>query len=116
MLVETYFLVDTGADCTVLSAATLANLDLAPLPGAERIGGLGGTVASIAVETELHFRLAGTGRVTFQGQYRATTDIRALDLSVLGRDITGLFSVIVDQPGNVVCLLSQRHYYRVEER
>ena len=35
------------------------------------------------------------------------------DLSVLGRDITDLFAVIIDRPGNVVCLLSQRHRYTI---
>jgi hypothetical protein len=29
--------------------------------------------------------------------------------------ITGMFAVIVDQPDGVVCLLGQRHRYRVEE-
>jgi hypothetical protein len=37
-------------------------------------------------------------------------------MSVLGRDITGLFAVIVDQPGNVVCLLRQRHRYMIEQQ
>jgi hypothetical protein len=35
---------------------------------------------------------------------------------VLGRDITGLFAVIVDRPGNVICLLGQQHWYRIEQR
>lgn len=30
---------------------------------------------------------------------------------LVGRDITNLFAVIVDQPGNVICLLGQRHRY-----
>lgn len=34
----------------------------------------------------------------FRGQYAAVTEVEALDISVLGRDITGLFAVIVDQP------------------
>lgn len=45
----------------------------------------------------------------FRGQFAAVTDLEALDLSVLGRDITGLFAVVVDQPGNLVSLLAQQH-------
>jgi len=37
--------------------------------------------------------------------------LEALDISVLGRDINGLFDVIVDQPGTVVSLLARRHRY-----
>ena len=40
------FLVDTGADRTVFSAATLAVLGLQPLMAQDRIGGLGGVVDS----------------------------------------------------------------------
>ena len=51
----------------------------------------------------------------FRGQYAAVTAVEALDISVLGRDITGLFAVLVDQPGDVVCLLGQQHRYRIEQ-
>ena len=36
----------------------------------------------------------------FRGQYAAVTELEALDMSVLGRDITGLFAVVVDEPGS----------------
>jgi hypothetical protein len=52
--------------------------------------------------------------VVFRGQYAAVMERAALDMSVLGRDITGLFVLIVDQPGNVICLLGQRHWYAIE--
>jgi len=39
--------------------------------------------------------------------------LEALDIRVPGRDVTGLFAVIVDQPGDVVTLLTQRHRYSV---
>ena len=35
-------------------------------------------------------------------------------MSVLGRDITGLFAIIVDLPGNLVSLLGEGHRYAVE--
>ena len=55
-----------------------------------------------------------SGRVVFRGQYSAVTKLEALDFSVLGRDITGLFAVIVDKPRDVVWLLGQRHHYNIE--
>ena len=39
--------------------------------------------------------------------------LEALDISVLGRDITESFAVIVDQPGDVVSLLAQMHRYSI---
>lgn len=37
-------------------------------------------------------------------------------MSVLGRDVTGFFAVIIDRPNNLVCLLAQRHQYSIEQR
>lgn len=110
------FLVDTGADLTVLSAAILADVQLQPLVSQDRLGGVGGIANSIAVETQIRFSRETGGKVTFRGQYAAVTEVESLDVSVLGRDIMGLFSVIVDQPGNVVCLLGQRHRYTIEQQ
>jgi hypothetical protein len=54
-------------------------------------------------------------KVVLRGQYVAVTELEALDISVLGCDITGLLAVIVDKPRNVVCLLGQRHCYTIEQ-
>jgi hypothetical protein len=51
----------------------------------------------------------------FRGQYAAVTELEALDISVLGRDITRLFAVIVDWPHDVVCLGGQRHRYIIAQ-
>src|SRR5437870_13273518 len=50
-----------------------------------------------------HERLAV--KLSSAAQFAAVTELEALDISVLGRDISGLFAVIVDQPGDVVSLL-----------
>ena len=110
------FLVDTGADLTVFSAAILALLRLRPVATQEHLGGLGGLVAAVMVETQIRLSREEDGRVVFRGRYAAVTEREALDMSVLGRDITGLFALIVDQPGDVVCLLGQRHRYTIEQR
>ena len=109
------FLVDTGAARTVFSAATLARLALQPLVMPEGLSGVGGIVATVVVETELHLMRENAGHVVFRGQYAAVTELEALDISVLGRDITRLFAVIVDWPHDVVCLVGQWHRYTIEQ-
>lgn len=110
------FLVDTGADRSVFSAAILAALQLQPLAIQEHLGGLGGIAPSVIVETQARFNHEDRGTVTFRGQYAAVTEREGLDMSVLGRDITGLFAMIVDLPGDIVCLLGQRHQYIIVPR
>ena len=109
------FLVDTGADRTVFSAPALAALHLQSIVTPDRLSGLGGVADSVVVETQIRFYRETGSTVVCRGQYAAVTELEALDVSVLGRDITGLFVVIVDRPGNVVCLLGQRHRYTLEQ-
>lgn len=111
--IEVPFLVDTGADRTVFSAGVLAKLRLDPLAAHDTVSGLGGLVDSVLVQTEIQFTQETGGKVIFRGQFAAVTDLEALDISVLGRDVTGLFAAIVDQPGHVVSLLTQRHRYSI---
>jgi hypothetical protein len=109
-------LVDIAADRTVFSAPILAALRLPPLAASHQLGGVGGTAASVLVETQLQLRRENGQNVVFHGQYAAFTALEALDMSVLGRDITNLFAVIADRPQDVVCLLGQRHTYTIHER
>jgi predicted aspartyl protease len=109
------FLVDTGADRTVFSAATLAKLGLQPVAMQENIGGLGGMVDSVIGETQIQLTREDAGNVVFRGWYVAVTELETLDINVLGRDITDLFAVIVDRLHDVVCLLGQRHRYSIEQ-
>ncbi|ETX05002.1 MAG: hypothetical protein ETSY2_25535 [Candidatus Entotheonella gemina] len=109
------FLVDTGADRTVFSALIFRALHPQSIYRQEHLGGLGGTTEAVVVETQLRFGDKGGNQVVFRGQYAAVTELETLDICVLGRDIIGLFVLIVDQPGNVVCLLSQRHQYIIEQ-
>jgi predicted aspartyl protease len=107
------FLVDTGADRTVFSAATLSKLGLQPMVVQERLGGLGGLINAVVVATQIQLTRETGSTVVFRSQYAAVTAVEALDICVLGRDITGLFTVLVDQPGDIVCLLGQRHRYTI---
>lgn len=109
------FLVDTGADRTVFSAATLAKLGLQSLVMQEGVCGVGGIAASVTVDTQIRLNREDAGKVVFRGQYAAVTELEALDINVLGRDITDLFAVIVDRLRDVVCLLGQRHHYTIQQ-
>ncbi|MBS1788092.1 MAG: retroviral-like aspartic protease family protein [Acidobacteria bacterium] len=109
------FLVDTGADRTVLSAPVLAQLELSVTDAPEQLGGLGGLTEMVTVATLLRLTKQDAGKVNFRSQYAAVTEVEALDICVLGRDILGLFAVIVDEPQQVISLLSQRHSYTIVE-
>ena len=111
----TPFLVDTGADLTVFSAAILEVLGFPPTPTQRNLGGVGGIAESVAVSTRIRFERDGGGRVVFRGEYAAFTQFETLDMSVLGRDILELFAVIVDRQRDVVSLLGQSHTYSIEE-
>ncbi len=50
-----------------------------------------------------------------RGQFAAFTSLESLDMSVLGRDITNFFAMIVDRPQEVVWLIGQQHRYRIEQ-
>ncbi|MEP7338661.1 MAG: hypothetical protein ABI977_13065 [Acidobacteriota bacterium] len=107
------FLVDVGADRTVLNADILSKLGLPLLEAAEGLSGLGGGTDSVEIETKLHLTRDTGSPVAFSSRWAAVTELAALDLCVLGRDLTDLFAVIIDRPGAVVCLLSQRHRYTI---
>jgi hypothetical protein len=109
------FLVDTGADSTVFSADIFALLALPPIKSHLRAEGIGGRASSKVVETDVQLKTQIGQAITFKGQFLAFTDPAALDMSVLGRDITNHFALIVDRPQELVCLLGQGHRYAVVE-
>ncbi len=109
-------LVDIGADRTVFSAAHFQALGFAPTPAKERLEGVGGHAESVVFGTEIRM-IRETGLpIIFEGQFAAFTDPKALDMNVLGRDLTNLFAVIVDRPQDVVCLLGGNHRYVVVDK
>ena len=108
------FLLDIGADRTVLSSELLSNLDLEMLESHSKLSGLGGFAQAMVVQTEMRFRRDDGYPILFRGLFAAVMDSEALDMSILGRDVTDLFAAIIDRPANVVCLLGQHHRYRIE--
>ena len=109
------FLVDIGADRTVLNAAILELLGFQPNPMLDGIGGIGGITPSVSINTQLRLTCLDESKASFRGEFAAVTRLEALDISILGRDILDMFAVIVDRRNEVVCLLGQHHHYIIIE-
>ena len=109
---KVHFQVDTGADCTVFSADFLADLALPSTPFGP-LSGVGGSTSSVVVKTSIRLERDDGGTYTITSPFAGVVAQSALERSVLGRDILDLFAVIVDRPGDVVCLLARGHRYAV---
>jgi predicted aspartyl protease len=114
--VKTPFLVDTGADGTVLSADTFGILGLPSTESDLQLSGIGGETASVIVRTQIRFTTDDDSRITLSGQFAVVTSGEALDMSILGRDVIELFSLLVDRPGDRVVLFGQQHRCTIERR
>ncbi|QJX00129.1 pepsin/retropepsin-like aspartic protease family protein [Frigoriglobus tundricola] len=112
--IECPFLIDTGADTTVLSAKVLYQLGrpfaLAPV----QLGGIGGGVETCEVHTTLRFERTDGTPADIKGAYSAFQVEDALEMSVLGYDVLHLFALIVDRPGDTVCLIHPPHRYTIQ--
>jgi predicted aspartyl protease len=114
--VKAPFLVDTGADRTVFSADVLQALHLQPLDSPDRLSGVGGMAASVVITTGIRLTHDEAGKAVFKGQFAGFTDLEALDMCVLGRDLLNLFALIVDRQGDNICLIGQEHCYTIGKR
>ena len=114
--VPIHFLVDVGADGTVFSAGLLEALGFESPPAKEMLEGVGGQAESVAVETTIRMTRENGAPVLFHGDFAGFTDPAASDMSILGRDLTNLFAVIVDRPQDVVCLLGGNHRYAIVDK
>lgn len=112
---DDYFLVDTGADRTVLSAGLLKKLQLLGnhTPPGVILAGIGGASPHVMVTTVLELPRDDGGVAHVRGDFAAFTDPAATDLSILGRDVLNNFDVITSRRGNVVLLLAGNHQYQV---
>jgi Aspartyl protease len=109
------FLVDTGADCTVFSARLLAKLALPPesLLIGGILQGLGGRSGSVVIAATLVFGTTDGRSGNVAGQYLASPEPTALDLSVLGWDVLASFDVVVSRRRNQVLLLIGKETYAI---
>ena len=110
------FLVDSGADRTVLCAAALASLGLPqqpPQPGVA-LTGVGGSQGFVIVNTTIELVADDNTPARIQGNISAFTDPAAADMSILGRDVLDHFDLIVSRRRNEVLLLTANHVYQVQ--
>jgi hypothetical protein len=110
------FLVDSGGDHTVLSTQDLEALGFSADGESKLMEGVGGQARAVIVDTQIRMMRETGDPVLFTGQFFAFTNDKSLDMSVLGRDITNLFGVLIDRPQDVVCLVSAKHRCVVVEQ
>ena len=113
---EVIFLLDTGADRTVICATDFSALNYNREINEYTLAGVGGLMGSILIETKLDLPQENGRKASFSGQFAVLANFESLDYSVLGRDITNLFAVIVDHPNDLVCLINQNHIYKIEAK
>jgi hypothetical protein len=109
------FLVDSGADCTALSAAFLERLRLptrAPVSH-QALQGIGGHGDYVLLSTALEFTNDSRGVTRVRGDVVAFVDTSASDMSILGRDVLNNFDLILSRRRNEVLLLAPNHRYVV---
>lgn len=111
------FLIDSGADRTVLTADLIAALGLPATPAASglALSGVGGTQRFVEVSGALVFVRDDGGPATVRGTSAGFQDPSATDFSILGRDVLNNFDVILSRPRGEVLLLAPNHHYRVEK-
>lgn len=111
------FLIDSGADCTALNAATLATLGLpyqkSPLD--TRVRGVTGETDYVTVQSRIEFKRDDGGVAGVRGEFVGLTAPEASDLCVLGRDVTDNFDLILGRRRNDALLLAPTHQYQVAQ-
>src|SRR5438105_852030 len=112
---DALFLLDGGADRTILDSRFLHLLETGPGPLREAplLRGVGGDVGCRFFEFAIAFFRTDGSRVTVRGPFGVFTDPDSSDVPVLGRDVTNNFDVIYSYPRHEVVLLSRPHGYEV---
>jgi hypothetical protein len=115
-LLAEIFLIDTGADRTVLSADLATKLGIHAGAPSENLAlqGVGGKLNFITFKTAIEFTQGDGKPVLIRGELAAFTDPTATDLSILGRDVLSNFDLIFSRRRNEIILLAPHHQYKVE--
>jgi hypothetical protein len=110
---EERFLVDSGADVTVLTAGFHQTLGLGSRTPQTGVGlaGVGGSQASVLTRTTLTLYADDGSPARIQGEFAAFTDPAAADMSIVGRDVLDHFDVIVSRRRDEVLLLTTNYRY-----
>lgn len=113
--VDCTFLIDTGADNSVLTAELVRELQLPTQPPKHSLGGVGGKAPTVQVKPTFQFVRDDGGRVTLNVECFALTELGALGEPILGRDVLNLFTLVLDPSAEQVCLLHGSHRYIIQE-
>ncbi len=113
--VEVEFLVDSGADHTVLSSLAKELLNLDPVSTDLRLGGAGGMAEARGVSARLLFVKSDNRTFAINIECFVFEEENELETCVLGRDVLNLFTVIFDYKNRLVCLLAPNHTYTIQE-
>jgi len=110
------FLIDTGADSTVLSYEAVAYLGTeVEMATGPRLEGIGSSTPSVALAARFWLLNAAGQTIPFGGRLLGRPYPAGDDFCILGRDLLGHFAVIVDRPGGVVLLLTNPHRYVIQD-
>ena len=109
------FLIDSGAERTVISGDVLRQLDAPTHVSLHFLVGLGSSVQVLTVSTKLMLELDNGSSIVVNGPFDGLPEGREGELSILGRDVLGNFAVILDRPGEAIALLYGRHRYSIHE-
>lgn len=109
------FLVDVGADRTVLSADLARKLALPTSATNEsKVVGVGGEAGFVLIKTAIQLLCDNGTPARVKGEFAAFLDGTAIDLSVLGRDVLNHFDCIVSRRRDEVLLLAGNHRYVIK--
>jgi hypothetical protein len=110
------FLIDSGADSTVLGVALLNKLGLtaSPPPPGITVSGVGGSQGCVVVSTMLELLRDDGGQATVRGKFLAFQTPGAVELSILGNDVLYHFDLILARQHGEVLLLAPSHHYHIE--
>jgi Retroviral aspartyl protease len=107
------FLIDSGADCTVLRAELIQSLGYPAGAYGNGLQGISGSTPAVQIATTLAFVAAAGTTVHVKGPFAAFTDPAATDIRVLGRDVLNSFDLILSRRRNQVLLLAGNHFYTI---
>ena len=113
--VEVTFLIDSGAEQTVISSDILRRIDVPAQISLHSLVGIGAASQVLTASTKLRLKLDSNSTVTINGPFAGLPEGREGELSILGRDVLGNFAVILDRPGDAIALLHGRHRYSIHE-
>ena len=107
------FLIDTGADATVISPDVLQQLGRPTTLAARQLGGIGGSVPTLEVWTTIRLS-APDGSVANIGGMRSAFGVTgAITDCILGLNILCAFALVADRPNDILCLLRPPLYYTI---